>query len=533
MCRDRNNKNLDDRNYPNRRTRPVKGRKGHELYRGVKVLGLLALLQLLILAGAQASPVPVGEAAPGDVTFAGALALALESPAVALAETNLDFARRQLEVVSSPLAAEFSGGYTRTRGALESPIFPEAESLSESGLDPLALTATLNVVPFGPRYDNAQRARWSVLQAESAARDARADALLDASGRYLAALRAGQTVALRRAEVDQAAESLTATRTRREAGAANDLEVAQAEVALSQAQSDLAEAQRSEVQALSALSLTLGVPVAAVAGEPGANRTVGDVVAGGQDGSVQDASPESLLQGENAQDAASTVSTEENPSADALAARSDVQNAQLNVLEQELTAQATLRDNLPNGSLSLGYTRNVNTRALQVGAAYSTSGPNGYQPALSFSYDPNAQSLLNDAESRANNVSVNLSVSVPLDVRLSAALRAARLNVEASRMQAERVLELARLEVTGAQNSVAAASASLEVAQNLLEQSRAALAATQSRFNLGLISPLELSQAKIDAAEAELTYARAEDALLTARLELARALALDPLEVFR
>ncbi len=532
MCNDRNDKNLDDRGYPNRGTGAVKGRS-RGFYRGVNFLGLLALLQLLLLAGAQVSPLPVEEAAPGDVTFARALALALESPAVALAETNLDFARRQLEVVASPLAAELSGGYTRTRGALESPVFPEAESLSESGLDPLALTATLNVVPFGPRYDNAQRARWSVLQAESAARDARADALLDASGRYLAALRAGQTVALRRAEADQAAESLTATRTRREAGAANDLEVAQAEVALSQAQSDLAEAQRSEVQALSALSLTLGVPVAAVAGEPGANRTVGDVVAGGQDGSVQNASSESLLQGENVQDAASTVSTEENPSADVLAARSDVQNAQLNVLEQELTAQATLRDNLPNGSLSLGYTRNVNTRALQVGAAYSTSGPNGYQPALSFSYDPNAQSLLAEAESRANNVSVNLSVSVPLDVRLSAALRAARLNVDASRMQAERVVELARLEVTGAQDSVAAASASLEVAQNLLEQSRAALEATQSRFDLGLISPLELSQARIDAAEAELTYARAEDALLSARLELARALALDPLEVFR
>ena len=257
MCRDRNDKNLDDRGYPNHRTRTVKERS-LGFYCSVNFLGLLALLQLLLLAGAQVSPSPVGEAAPGNVTFTRALALALESPAVALAETNLDFARRQLEVVSSPLAAELSGGYTRTRGALESPVFPEAESLSESGLDPLALTATLNVVPFGPRYDNAQRARWSVLQAESAARDARADALLDASGRYLAALRAGQTVALRRAEADQAAESLTATRTRREAGAANDLQVAQAEVALSQAQSGLAEARRSQVQAPLCVVVDLG-----------------------------------------------------------------------------------------------------------------------------------------------------------------------------------------------------------------------------------------------------------------------------------
>ena len=267
--------------------------------------------------------------------------------------------------------------------------------------------------------------------------------------------------------------------------------------------------------------------MAAVAGEPSESRTVGGAVDDAVSG-LQGASDDSLQSG----DAFSTAQAGD-ASTDALLARSDVQNARLNVLEQELTAQATLRDNLPNGSLSLGYTRNVNTRALQVGAAYSTSGPNGYQPALSFSYDPNAQSLLAEAESRANNVSVNLSVSVPLDVRLSAALRAARLNVDASRMQAERVVELARLEVTGAQDSVAAAGASLEVAQNLLEQSRAALAATQSRFDLGLISPLELSQAKIDAAEAELTYARAEDALLSARLELARALALDPLEVFR
>ena len=475
-----------------------------------QVLWLL-VAQLPLLAGAQGS----------TLGFEEALALALESPAVALAETNLDLARRQLEVVASPLSAQLSGGYTNTRGALESPIFPEAESLSTSGLDPLALTATVNVVPFGPRFDNAQRARWGVLRAEAGLRDARAGALLDATGRYLSALRAAQTAALRRSEVEQAATTLEATRERLEAGAASDFEVAQAEVALSGARSNLAEAERSETQALSALSLTLGVPVAAV-NEPGEDTLGG----GGELGEARDALQPA---GTGLLDPSADPLTD---SLDSLLNRSDVQEARLNVLEQELTARATLRDNLPGGSLSLGYTRNVNTRALQAGVAYSTFGPDGYQPALSFSYDPNAQSLLDEAEARASSVSVSLDVSVPLDIRLSAALRAARLNVEASRMQAERVLELARLEAAGAQDSVAAASSSLEVAGELLAQSRAALEAAQSRFELGLISPLELSQAQIDAAEAALTYARAEDALLTARLELARALALDPLEVF-
>ena len=384
-------------------------------------------------------------------------------------------------------------------------------------------------MPFGPRYDNAQRARWGVLRAESAARDARAGALLDASGRYLTALRAGQAVALRRAALDAADENLAAARTRRAAGAANDFEVTQAEVALSQARSDLAEAERNQIQALSSLSLTLGVPVSAVAGEPGGSRTVDAPI-----NTVQSA--DSNLQGGSGGEAG-MVSSEElsfgASATDPLSARSDVQDARLTVLEQELTAQATLRDNLPGGSLSLGYTRNVNTRAFQASAAYSTSGPNGYQPALSFSYDPNGKSLLDNADSSANNVSVNLSVSVPLDIRLSAALQAARLSVDASRMQAERVLELARLETSGARESVAAAQTSVEIAGTLLEQSRAALEAAQRRFDLGLISSLELSQANVDAASAELTYAQARDALLNARLELARALALDPLEVLR
>ena len=489
----------------------VRGR-GRGLRLGCRILWLLAVVHLPLLVGAQSAGDPL--------TFEEALALALESPTVALAETNLDFARRQLEVVASPLSAQLSGGYTRTRGALESPTFPEAEDLSTSGLDPLALTTTLNVVPFGPRYDSAQRARWGVLRAENALRDARTDALLDASARYLSALRAAQTVALRRSEVEQAATTLEATRERLGAGASTDFEVAQAGVALSQARSDLAEAERSEVQALSSLSLTLGVSVSAVAPSESA--------VDGAEG------PEAQVQDEIAQPAGET-SPLADPSADLtdfLLNRSDVREARLNVLEQELTARATLRDNLPGGSLSLGYTRNVNTRALQVGAAYSTVGPNGYQPALSFSYDPNAQSLLDELEARSSSVSVSLDVSIPLDLRLSAALRAARLNVEASRMQAERVLELARLEAMGAQNNLAAARASLEVAGELLEQSRAALEAAQRRFELGLISPLELSQARIDAAEAALTYARAEDALFTARLDLARALALDPMEVF-
>ncbi len=489
---------------------------GTRRVRSCTFLWLLTVMMPL-LAGAQGAGDPLG--------FEEALALALESPTVALAETNLDFARRQLEVVASPLSAQLSGGYTRTRGALESPTFPEAEDLSTSGLDPLALTTTLNVVPFGPRYDSAQRARWGVLRAESALRDARTDALLDASNRFLAALRAAQTVALRRSEVEQAATTLEATRERLGAGAATDFEVAQAEVALSGARSDLAEAERSEVQALSSLSLTLGVSVAAVA--PGESAVDG---AEGPEAQVQDETTQPAGEPNLSVDPLLDPSTDPT---DFLLNRSDVQEARLNVLEQELTARATLRDNLPGGSLSLGYTRNVNTRALQVGAAYSTVGPDGYQPALSFSYDPNAQSLLDEVEARSSSVSVSLDVSIPLDIRLSAALRAARLNVEASRMQAERVLELARLEAAGAQNNLAAASASLEVAGELLEQSRAALEAAQRRFELGLISPLELSQAQLDAAEAALTYARAEDALLTARLDLARALALDPMEVFR
>ena len=110
-------------------------REGYGFRRGSRVLGWLVVVQLLL--GAFAQTLPALEEA-GALGFSEALTLALESPAVALAETNLDLARRQLEVVASPLSAQLSGGYTRTRGALESPTFPEAESLNTSGLDPLS-----------------------------------------------------------------------------------------------------------------------------------------------------------------------------------------------------------------------------------------------------------------------------------------------------------------------------------------------------------------------------------------------------------
>ncbi len=52
-----------------------------------------------------------------------------------------------------------------------------------------------------------------------------------------------------------------------------------------------------------------------------------------------------------------------------------------------------------------------------------------------------------------------------------------------------------------------------------------------ARFELGLVAPLELKQAQVAQLEAELARDGAQDAVLLARLRLARALAIELEEV--
>jgi outer membrane protein len=430
------------------------------------------------------------------LSFSQALELSQGSPSVVLAQRQRDLAQKQLEVARGVFSGEFTTGYTQTWGESTSvsPVTSEEEttSLDDGSLDAFSLSATLNVVPFGPSADNIQNALWSLEQAEWSLRDAQASALISTIESYLTALRAAQEVELSTFSAEVARQELEANRVRREAGGATDQQVLQAEIALSQAQNDLSTAQRSNVQALASLSNQLGVAVGSVSGEAPSVTL-----------------PEGLdIEGQ-------------------ILERSDVQQALIAVQEAELNAASTTRDYLPSGSLTMSVSATDADRRLSASASYDTRS---FQPNASLSYDPSFDQGSEDSSS--TSFSINLGATVPLESSLAPALEAARLSIEQSQNQAEQTQELARLEITNAQRQLDAAQAGLELSQQLAQQSQQTYDTTKERFDLGLIIELDVLTAEEALREAQLNLARAQDSYLLALLHYLNSLAVNPMEVF-
>lgn len=425
------------------------------------------------------------------------------SPRVAVARTQLELAQKQLGASASFLQSELSGGYTRTFSNLAE---GEKNTYDASGdLDPLSLTTVLNIIPYGPYGDRVARGRWALTQAAAALRDETSAVLVDVTEQYQTALRAEQNVGVSRAKLELARDQFEATRTGFAAGTATNSGVLAAELNAQQAEQDLQNAERAQQQALAALSVTLGRTVDALSGEPPPSMT-----------------PEMLRE---------KVLKEEVTDA-LLARRSDLLNASLNVAEAELTAAATLRDNLPSGTLHAAYTNGNAESSLQLGAQFSTNGPNAYQPTFSAGIDPDT-GLPGLAPGQVSGVfSVGVGLNLPLNAALSDALAAARLNVESAKLRAAQTLSLARLEVTTRAADIIGAEAQLDLARQVLEQQRESLAVTRQRLALGLVPRLEVKSAEVGVLEAELALHRAEDALRLAHMRYTVALALDPREVF-
>jgi outer membrane protein TolC len=439
-------------------------------------------LALAICGLAQAQP----------LAFNQALDLALNSPSLEIARLQAELAHQQLAVAASPIGAELTAGYSATWGVREAPGLLEPRSLDDRSWDPFALTTAFNVVPFGPRFDRLQRARFNLLRSEQALRDERARLLLETTRHYLSALRATEQAALAERQLALAQDTLAATQARQEAGAVTAAQLLQSEIAVSRAHSQVADAARAKAAALALLSLSVGTTVTAVAGEP----------------PIAAAPPT----GELGQ----------------LAERSDILAARLALAEAELTASSTLRDNLPTGSLSLSYARQQGERRLALGAGFDTRS---FQPSLSLSFDPDAVAG-NSPDATSSSFRLGLSARVPLDAALPAALQAAALAVEQASLQLTLAIHRAELEVNTRQREVEAAETALGLSEQLLAHSRLVAQDTEARYALGLVSSLERDQAELSAAEAELAAARARDGVLLARLALAAALALDPLEIF-
>ena len=416
------------------------------------------------------------------------------SPRIVLAQSQLELAQKQLEVTASWLQTSLSSGYTQNWSSLE--VSGETTTDNEGNIDPISLNAALNVVPYGPWHERVQQSRWAVERARLALRDERANVIIELTAQFQNSLRAEENVALEAQKLELAELNLAAAQTRLEAGAATPSDLLQLELALQQAQEDALSAERERAQALAQLSNLLG-------------QAVSDV-----SGTLPDFSDDLTFDDEN-------VST-----------RSDVVTAQLGVAEAEQNANAIRRENLPSGSVSAGYSVGGEDATLQLGAGYSLNGANAYQPSVNLSYDPDT-GLRDLPAGTSQSFSVGIDVVIPFDIALPDALEAARLSVEGARLRAEQALTLARLEAETLAANLSGARATGDLAEQILDQRRNSLDITQQRFDLGLISMLELAEAKVNVLEAELSLHRAEDAVRLAAMRYAAALALNPLEVLQ
>ncbi len=425
----------------------------------------------------------LAQSAPAPLSFAQAVTLAAEGPAVRLAAGQLELARGAFGAASAFVSGELSAGYTRD-------LTPDADGDPGTGdFDPVTASATLNVLPFGDAADAAGEAERAVQEAAAALEAARAAAVVDAATAYLGALRLGQEEDALKAAVGVAETALEATRTRLDVGAASDADRLDAQIVLSGAQNDLAEVVLEEAQALAALAQTLGVGVAAVGGRPADTvlPDLGDVTA-------------------------------------RLENRADVVSARLAVEDAALTRAAALRGALPSGSVGLEY----GISDVQVGAGFSTAS---LQPSLEFSYDPDGLPGEPDTPLEPG-LSARVGVSIPLDSGVGANLAVAETALSNAELLLAQTRAQAALELQAAQNQLETTENSLAAGRALVTQRELSLETTRTRLGLGLVPALEVERAEAELLAARVERGRLEDNALLARLVLLQTLAIDPLEVF-
>ncbi len=433
------------------------------------------------LVGLSALPLSAAQEAETTLSFDQAVSSASASPAVELAEGQLELAQQQLKAASGLVSGSLSTDYTRT--------YVSAAEAATGDFGPLTLTGSFNVVPYGNVADGVTQAKWAVETAEAVLGATRRDTVVTVATQYLETLRYAQEEQALEAAVNVAQSALDATQTRLEAGASSSADVLDAQIRLSEAQNDLAEVALERDQALGALSQTLGANVAAVSGEP------------------------------------PTVTLPELGGAAArLAERSDVLSARLAVQAAQLSADAALREVLPSGGVSASYSSSDVT--LAAGLTTET-----YQPSLSVAYDPDGTATGVAGTATREGLSAQLSVSIPFGTGSGSALAAAETGVQNAEQQLAQVQAQAGLELQAAQTQLMTAQNSLEAAQALVEQRQSSLATTRTRLGLGLVAPYEVQSAEASLLDAQVQFARLQDSVLLAQLNLLQTLALDPLEV--
>lgn len=436
----------------------------------------------------------LGTGAAQTLSYQETLDALVSSPRLRLAQGQVELAERQLAVSGSVLRTSISGGLSRTWGTRSSLDGAEDVSLTETTIAPLTVVAALNVIPYGPRFEATLRASWQLDRARLSLRDEWFGLIIELTESFQNAVASQLTAEVRQAALALAELQLAATQTRFDAGAATASDLQTATLARQQAEQELLDAERQAVQTLASLSLLLGQRVEGVRGAVPAV------------GSIPELSDGRLMN------------------------RSDVIGSQLQLEDAELTRSSTLRENLPSGRLQAQLQRTTEDNSIALGASYGIGGTESYQPNLSLSFNPDPSNVL--PGTRSQSLTVGVEFTIPLDTALPDALEAARLSLAQAELQLEQTLALARLELENRQLQLESARANLSLAEQVLAQRQASLSVSQERFELGVISQLEVTQTELSLREAELTVMQAANGVRLAAMQLARSLAINPLEVF-
>lgn len=453
------------------------------------------------LAAALWSPTPAHAQVPLPAFDPVALA-ALPDGSGSVALATLQAERARLAAVAA--GAVFSGtlrtGVDATWRAEDAG--PTAPAGWDTSLGAITLSTQWYVVPAGPTHDAARRAARAYGLALDASADARRDALLDALERIVALERLHAQEALAEARLDLARRTRDVVAEQVTTGTATPNALAEAELAVIQAEGEVAAVRADAAAARRAFERAFGSDVETVW------APAGDPLAALASLAAADASPAPSSFG---------VPLEEIEAAVARSAR--VAEA-TRALDDAVTA-------LDRARREAGVTASVSARVTATGDAGRYALGAGWdsrslQPSADLSLDP-----WNDAPTQTT-LTFGASVSLPLGAATAAGVGQAEVDEALALERLQQAWAAAALDLENLLRAVDQAERASALATDRLAIRATALVSARVRADLGALSPLDLRRAELDALDAALAVARAQDQARTARARAEIALDREP-----
>lgn len=345
-------------------------------------------------------------------------------------------------------------------------------------------TLGFNAVPLGPQHEAAIRANSALERARAQQTETRDRTIIAVTRAFLSAQRAEEELTLARRELELSRHRLDATSALLQAGAATPEQARSAELGTARAENTLFSAERGVEAALDELSYLLGV-------------------------NVNELSPS---------DYSPLPKEAHRGSVARLEQRADVTDDRLAVIEAELSLSAAARAARPRVSVTLDARRATDNGNLAASIGFDTRN---YQPTIKL----NASTTTAVTTAAQSSVALNLAVAVPLGTAPSLELSTAQHSLDAAAVRLEQTRFAAINDVESKRRAVALTEQRLALEQLTVEQSQAAAEQTRTRHELGLVTTTEIESAELQLSRAQLARVRAADALLIAKLELAKATA--------